>query len=127
MMKILKRSVVAATLALGMGAVQAYPLETRVMGCMEIMPVLDAAFEARTNDIPADVAFEALVGIEELHPAQRYIVVVITGTLYELDSEQIPDFEHYRMLTFHICLDTLGEGEVELEGGAEQEPTGLSV
>ena len=115
MIQILKRSVVAATLSLGMGAVQAYPLETRVMGCMEIMPVLDAAFGARTNDIPADVAFETLVGIEELHPAQRYIVTVITGTLYALDSEQIPDFEHYRMLTFHICLDTLGDGEVELE------------
>lgn len=125
MIQILKHSVVAATLALGMGAVQAYPLETRVMGCTEIVPVLNAAFAARTSDIPADVAFEALVGIEELHPAQRYIVAVILGTLYELDSEHIPDFEHYRMLTFHICLDTLGEGEVELEG--EKEPAGLSI
>jgi len=114
MNKTLKHSVVAAALALGMGAVQAHPLEARILGCSQVQPYLDVAYEIRTGGAPIEVAREILVEDTELLPAHRFIINAVVDTLYAIESEQLPEFEHYRVLSFQVCLSNIGSGFLEL-------------
>jgi len=114
MIQILKHSVVAATLALGVGAAQAYPLEDRILGCSQVQPALDAAYTMRVDGQPIEVVQAVLVDDPELLPAHRFILQGIVKTLYDIPVEQLPKFEHYRVLSFSVCLENIGAGFVEL-------------
>lgn len=108
-------SLAGVVLALGLGAAQAYPLEDRILGCSQVQPVLDAAYILRMDGQPVEVAKAVLVNDPELLPAHRFIVQMILKTLYAIPSEQLPRFEHYRVLSFSVCLENIGAGFVELE------------
>ncbi len=97
------------------GAVQAHPLEARVLGCMQAQPVVDAAYDVRVNDVPIEVAFNILVEDPTLSPAQRFIVANLVQTLYSIEVEHLPTYEHYRVLSFTICVESIGNGFIELE------------
>lgn len=108
-------SLAGVALALGLGAAQAYPLEDRIIGCSQVQPALDVAYVLRTDGQPVEVAKAVLVDDPELLPAHRFIVQVILKTLYAIPSTQLPKFEHYRVLSFSVCLEKIGAGFVELE------------
>ena len=111
---ILTSSVLTVAAILGFGTVQAHPLEDRILGCSQVQPYLDVAYELRTDGAPIEVARAILVEDTELIPAQRFIVNAVVDTLYAIEGDQLPEFEHYRVLSFQVCLTNIGSGFREL-------------
>jgi len=110
----LTSSALLVAAALSYGTVQAHPLEDRILGCSQVQPYLDAAYELRTGGAPIEVVREILVEDAELLPAHRFIISAVVTTLYAIEGEHLPEFEHYRVLSFQVCLTNIGSGFLEL-------------
>lgn len=138
----LKNSLLALTLALGLGegwdgwrATPAPPENAsgaelqveaeidplmKMLGCLNLGPSFEQAYQFRISGVPLVLAHAVVTHNPDLHPFERYVLGVVVEAIYMVPDDKLVGREQFHEAAFQVCMDTLGTDALFLPEDGQQ-------
>lgn len=114
----LTSSLLALTLALGLGTAAAQPSQpqvegeidpiTKTLGCLSLGQHFEQAYQFRISGVPIVLAHAVVTHNPDLHPFERYVLGVVVEAIYMVPDDNLVGLEQFHEAAFQVCMDTLG-------------------
>lgn len=126
----LTSSLMALTLALGLGTAAAQPAPPQVedeldpfiktLGCLSLGPNFEQAYQFRISGAPLVLAHAVVTNNPDLHPFERYVLGVVVEAIYMVPDDKLVGRERFHEAAFQVCMDTLGTDALFLPEDGQQ-------
>lgn len=126
----LTSSLLALTLALGLGTAAAQPAPPQVadeldpviktLGCLSLGPHFEQAYQFRISGVPIVLAHAVVTHNPDLHPFERYVLGVVVEAIYMVPDDNLVGLEQFHEAAFQVCMDTLGTDALFLPEDGQQ-------
>lgn len=132
----LTNSLLAFTLALGLGTAAAQPTPPEVapgweteaeldpfiktLGCLSLGPDFERAYQLRVGGVPLVLAHAVVTHNPDRHPFERFVLGVVVEAIYMVPDDKLVGREQFHEAAFRVCMDTLGTDALFLPEDGEQ-------
>lgn len=126
----LTSSLLALTLALGLGTAAAQPAPPQVadeldpviktLGCLSLGQHFEQAYQFRISGVPIVLAHAVVTHNPDLHPFERYVLGVVVEAIYMVPDDNLVGLEQFHEAAFQVCMDTLGTDALFLPEDGQQ-------
>lgn len=132
----LTNSLLALTLALGLGTAAAQPTPpentpevqieaeidplVKLLGCMSLGPDFEQAYQFRIAGVPLVLAHAVVTNNPDRHPFERFVLGVVVEAIYMVPDDKLVGREQFHEAAFRVCMDTLGTDALFLPEDGQQ-------
>lgn len=134
----LTNSLLAFTLALGLGTAAAQPAPPenapgaelqveaeldpfiKTLGCLSLGPDFERAYQLRVGGVPLVLAHAVVTHNPDRHPFERFVLGVVVEAIYMVPDDKLVGREQFHEAAFRVCMDTLGTDALFLPEDGEQ-------
>lgn len=137
-MKLMTTSLLALTLALGLGTAAAQPTPPenapeaelqveaeidpllKMLGCMSLGPDFEQAYQFRISGVPLVLAHAVVTNNPDRHPFERFVLGVVVEAIYMVPDDMLVGREQFHEAAFQVCMETLGTDALFLPEDGQQ-------